>query len=217
MKKYITYIILILITTLLIYNHHSKSTKDNSLIMQKNIASKIIRFHVIGNSNSEYDQNLKLSIKNAIIHKLKPILENVYDIDSARKLIHKNLPLINQIAQNELIRQHSSYSAKAPMSTRFFPIKQYGDMTLPEGDYESVCVELGKAKGKNWWCVLYPSLCFIDCTYSVLPYDSKEKLQHSLTSAEYNYIMDDSHTSVIYQSAIYNYIKKAYKKLTKNN
>lgn len=220
MKKILTYIVLILITTLLIYNLYSKYSRSNysnnkCSTIQKNIASKIIRLHVIGNSNSEYDQNLKFCIKNAVVKELKPMLNNVNNIDSARNIIHKNLPYINQIAKKELLRQQSSYSVNTSMSTRFFPIKQYGDMTLPEGNYEALCLELGSAKGRNWWCVLYPSLCFIDCTYSVLPSESKEKLHNTLTSDEYNYIMQDDTTTIKYQSAIFNFIKNTYHKLRK--
>lgn len=206
MKKYITYLILI-ITTLLIYNKHLKNTNTNYNDLQKSISLKIIRLHVIGNSNTNYDQSLKLHIKNAIVHELKPILNDVNNINSARKVIQKNLPLINDIAKRELHKHNSSYSVKTTMSTRFFPIKQYGDMTLPEGEYESVCVELGNAEGKNWWCVLYPSLCFIDCTYSVLPTESKNKLHKVLSSEEYNYIINDKNTTIHYQSAISNFFK----------
>ena len=206
MKKYITYLILI-ITTLLVYSKCTKTTNTNYNDLQKDISKKIIRFHVIGNSNTEYDQSLKLHIKNAIVQELEPILYNVDNISSARKIIYKNLPLINHIAKRELIKHNSSYSVKTTMSTRFFPIKQYGDMTLPEGEYESVCVELGDAAGKNWWCVLYPSLCFIDCTYSVLPSESKDKLNKALTSDEYNYIINDKATTIHYKSAICNFFK----------
>lgn len=209
MKKYITYLILI-ITTLLVYSKCTKTANTNYKDLQKDISKKIIRFHVIGNSNTEYDQSLKLHIKNAIVQELEPILYNVDNISSARKIIYKNLPLINHIAKRELIKHNLSYSVKTTMSTRFFPIKQYGDMTLPEGEYESVCVELGNAAGKNWWCVLYPSLCFIDCTYSVLPSESKDKLSKVLTSDEYNYIINDKTTTIHYKSAIYNFFKNHF-------
>lgn len=208
MKKYITYLILIIITTLLIYNKYSKNTDTNYINLQKSISQKIIRFHIIGNSNSEYDQSLKLHIKNAIVQALEPILYNVDNISSARKIIYKNLHFINQIAKRELSKHNSSYSVKTTMSTRFFPIKQYGDMTLPEGEYESVCVELGDAEGKNWWCVLYPSLCFIDCTYSILPTESKDKLSDVLSSDEYNYIINSNNTTIHYKSAISTFLKK---------
>lgn len=209
MKKYITYLFLI-ITTLLIYNTYQKCSTNKYTDLQKSISQKIIRFHVIGNSNTAYDQSLKLHIKNAIVQKIEPELNNVDNITSARKIITQNLDLINHIAKRELNKHNSSYSVKTTMSTRFFPIKQYGNMTLPEGEYESVCVELGKAKGKNWWCVLYPSLCFIDCTYSVLPTDSQNKLNKVLSSDEYNYIITDKNTSVHYKSAIGIFLKKYF-------
>ena len=123
-----------------------------------------------------------------------------------------NLSTINSIAKKELIKHNSSYSVNTTLSTDFFPIKQYGDMTLPEGKYESVCVKLGNASGKNWWCVLYPTLCFVDCTHSILPSDSKEKLKNTLNSSEYNYIMNNPNTKITYQSSIANLFKKLFTK-----
>ena len=206
MKKYIFPIVIITLCAFIAIHINNNQIHKYSNI-QKSISKKIIRFHVIGNSNSTYDQNLKLEIKNSIITYMEPLLKNTTCLKDAKNILNKNLNSINNIAQSCLDKHSTSYTATTSLGSSYFPIKQYGDMTLPEGTYESINVKLGKASGKNWWCVLYPSLCFVDCTYSILPNDSKTKLKTSLTSEEYNYIMTNSSTKVHYESAIFNTLK----------
>ncbi|MDE7051390.1 MAG: stage II sporulation protein R [Lachnospiraceae bacterium] len=71
------------------------------------------------------------------------------------------------------------------LEERYFPVKSYGDLVFPAGNYKALCVEIGEAKGRNWWCVLFPSLCFVDETYAVVPDSSKEKLKETLSDEEY--------------------------------
>ena len=208
MKNFYIYFFIIISALLITTYSISKSQNTNqSYSMQKNISSKIIRLHVIGNSNSAYDQAIKLKVKQAIVEELKPLLQNATSRSHAYKIITSNLSHINEHANNTLKKHAIHYSSNTTLSTVYFPIKKYGNLTLPEGNYQSVCVKLGSAKGKNWWCVLYPTLCFVDCSYGVLPEDSKIKLKKSLTSSEYNYIMNQTNTKIKYKSAIYNYLK----------
>ncbi len=72
----------------------------------------------------------------------------------------------------------------------YFPVKEYGDLTFPAGDYEALRVRLGSSEGRNWWCVMYPALCFVDSTYQVVPETSKEQLKQNLTEEEYNSLLD---------------------------
>ncbi len=153
--------------------------------LQQNIASKIIRLHVIANSDSQSDQNLKLTVRDAVIHEMQSALKEVSSIKDARTILSKQMPLIQKKAQETIQSEGYDYPVSISLKKRYFPIKVYGDLTFPSGEYEALCLEIGKASGRNWWCVLFPSLCFVDETYAVVPNESKEKLQASLSEEEY--------------------------------
>lgn len=154
--------------------------------MQKDIASEIIRFHVIANSDLEEDQALKLKVKTALTDALAPTLNSADSVDEARDILIKNLPQMVDWA-NQVIKDNGfSYTASASLERGYFPLKVYGDLSLPPGEYEAVRIEIGSAKGQNWWCIMFPPLCFVDATYSVVPEDSKEQLKQVLTQEEYD-------------------------------
>lgn len=159
--------------------------QESSQQMQQNIASQIIRLHVIANSDSSTDQTLKLKVRDAIIQNLQQELKGASSITEARSIILSQLPEIQQTAQKVIIQEGYDYNASLSLGTRYFPVKVYGDLSFPAGNYEALCLEIGNASGHNWWCVLFPSLCFVDETYAVVPEESKEKLKKSLSREEY--------------------------------
>lgn len=186
MKEKIIFI-LGLISVLLLQNYDLHNARS----LQEGIASEVVRFHVIANSDSEVDQELKLIIKDKITKELEPLLENVNSVEEARIILSDNLTSM-ELLSNELISVNGfEYSAKASLEYDYFPLKVYGDIALPPGKYESVRIELGNAKGQNWWCLMFPPLCFVDSTYSVVPDSSKEQLQDVLTEEEYDEILVD--------------------------
>lgn len=160
--------------------------QESSREMQKEIASQIIRLHVIANSDSDSDQALKLQVRDAIITKLQQDLEGASTVEEARSIILTQMPQIEQTAQKVIKQQGYSYTAHLSLENRYFPVKIYGDLSFPAGEYEALCLEIGKAAGHNWWCVLFPSLCFVDETYAVVPEESKQRLQDTLTQEEYD-------------------------------
>lgn len=176
--------LLLSLSLLTIYNLVTVTPSKETL--QQGIASEIIRFHVIANSDSTEDQALKLKIKEALTSYLEPILKNTKDSNEARELLNSQLDYLADLADNIILLNGFSYTAKASISNVYFPLKVYGDLTLPPGDYEALRIELGEAKGQNWWCIMFPPLCFVDATYSIVPQDSKEQLKHFLTDDEYN-------------------------------
>ena len=153
--------------------------------IQKNIASEIIRLHVIANSDTVSDQTLKLQVRDSIIQDLQSVLKNSSSIEEARSILAKQLPQIQRKAEETIREKGYDYTVSVSLNQRYFPVKVYGDLTFPAGVYEALCLEIGKASGRNWWCVLFPSLCFVDETYAVVPEESKEKLQDSLSEEEY--------------------------------
>lgn len=194
---------------LLLKGIHSNAKEEH---LQEGISSQIIRFHVIANSDSAQDQALKLEIKQALTDALRPKLEKVKDINEARSILKKNLITMTSIA-NQIIKENGfTYHASAVIERGYFPLKVYGDLTLPPGEYEAVRVELGAAKGQNWWCVMFPPLCFVDATYSVVPDTSKKELKYLLTEEEYHAVISDKDTKIKVKFKILSLIKDALKK-----
>lgn len=134
----------------------------------------LIRLHVLANSDSPSDQNLKLSVRDAIIRYLSPLLENIKDPDEARDIIlEQKLNLIN-LASKTLLAQGAYYPVDVEVGVFDFPLKTYGDIVVPAGRYEAVRILIGEAGGANWWCVLFPPLCFIDESKVVRTTDNPE-------------------------------------------
>lgn len=124
----------------------------------------LIRLHVLANSDSSEDQQLKLKVRDAVLAYLSPQLEQAASSDSARSIILNNKDQLVEIAKQVIKENGADYSARLEVGMFDFPIKSYGDLVLPAGKYEAVRILIGAAHGKNWWCVLFPPLCFIDIT-----------------------------------------------------
>lgn len=154
--------------------------------LQQGIAGEIIRFHVLANSDSQEDQRLKLKVKDGLVEYLKPLLSQAKSAEESRAIIESNLSNIQNEAERLIVREGYSYEAGVEMTTCYFPIKTYGDCTFPAGEYEALRIRIGDARGKNWWCVLYPNLCFIDSLHGVVPEEQKQELRNVLTEEEYD-------------------------------
>ncbi|MEG1581587.1 MAG: stage II sporulation protein R [Clostridia bacterium] len=120
-----------------------------------------IRFHVRANSNSEEDQNVKYKVKNALVDYLTPLLVKAETIENAKSVIKSNQAMLESIATKTLNQNGFNYSAVVRINDEFFPTRSYYELTLESGIYDALIVELGSGKGDNWWCVVYPPLCFI--------------------------------------------------------
>lgn len=166
--------------------------------LQEDIATKIIRFHVLANSDSEEDQALKLKVKEAVINYISPYFEGNLELEDTKKILNDHNEEIIDIANKVISQNGYDYIATTSITKCYFPIKSYGDVTLPAGDYEAFRIEIGNASGKNWWCILYPPLCFVDVTYGIVPDSSKQLLQNILDEDEYDAITASSEDNVEY-------------------
>lgn len=178
----------VLVITGVLMHFYGEATQGQK--RQRAIAEEIIRLHVVANSDSEEDQQLKLKVKETIVTYLRGEMKDAATVDEARQAIRDNLPEIEEIANEKMKSEGFDYTAKASLGECYFPVKEYGDLTFPAGDYEALRVNLGSGDGKNWWCVMYPSLCFVDSVYQVVPDSSKEKLKSSLTEEDYESLLD---------------------------
>lgn len=162
---------------------YGKATEGDK--MQRDIAEQVIRLHVVANSDSEEDQQLKLEVKEEVVQMLRDELIQDTTVISAQQTLRDHLSEVEQVASDYIQRNGYDYEVKAELGTCYFPVKQYGDMTFPAGEYKALKVNIGKHEGKNWWCVMYPTLCFVDSTYQIVPEESKEKLKENLSEEEY--------------------------------
>lgn len=126
----------------------------------------LIRFHVLANSDSEEDQALKRAVRDAILEEVSPRLAESKSLEESRQILTGMRPEIEQIAQAVVWDWGKTYEVKTDYGYFTFPTKSYGSLVLPAGEYEAVRVLIGKAEGSNWWCVLFPPLCFVDIEHS---------------------------------------------------
>lgn len=166
--------------------------------------SQIMRFHVRANSDSEEDQELKMAVKEDVVSFLKPLLENCESVAESKNVIVSNLQNIYTVAINTIVEQGYDYEVKVYVTEEEFPAKTYGDLTFPAGRYQALRVDIGEAKGQNWWCVMYPPLCFIDETTAVVSEEGKEQLQEVLTPEEYAELFANSEIKV--ESKLWNFL-----------
>ncbi len=166
---------------------YGKATEGDK--MQRDIAEQVIRLHVVANSDSEEDQQLKLEIKEEVVQMLRDELIQDTTVISAQQTLRDHLSEVEQVASDYIQRNGYDYEVKAELGTCYFPVKQYGDMTFPAGEYKALKVNIGRHEGKNWWCVMYPTLCFVDSTYQIVPEESKEKLKENLSEEEYESLL----------------------------
>ena len=126
---------------------------------QADLANKMLRLHVIANSDSEADQALKLRVRDRVIALSESLLQNVSDVDDARRIIAQNLSKIESCAQDEVQKNGYSYPVHAELTSMYFPTRDYESFSLPAGNYDAFRVVIGEGAGHNWWCVMFPPLC----------------------------------------------------------
>ena len=183
-QKYLPYIILFLgiISFIGFYKIESKSAV-------RSLAQNTIRFHVKANSDTQVDQALKLKVKDAVVNYIYKETGDFASSEETSLFITQNNDKIKNIAQKVIDENGFPYTVKSRFGTDDFPTKTYGDIIYPAGEYTSYTLYIGNGEGHNWWCVLYPPLCFVDTSTGVVPDASKERLKESLTDNEYETIV----------------------------
>lgn len=159
-------------------------------LSQQHIASQIIRLHVIANSDETADQTLKKEVKDQVVTYLRSKMNQAASIQAARQVICQEMDALKEIAEKKIRQEGYDYPVTVSLGTTYFPVKEYGDMAFPAGDYEALRVQIGKSKGRNWWCVMYPALCLVDGVYQTVPENSKDKLKQVLSTSEYQSLVD---------------------------
>ncbi|MBM7615952.1 stage II sporulation protein R [Alkaliphilus hydrothermalis] len=163
-------------------------SSGEDLTLQAQQENNLIRFHVLANSDSPVDQALKLKVRDRIMKDMAEILEDVASIEESRNLIIENIDRIQEIALEELQLNGSDYPVKVVLKEHVFPTRRYGNMVFPAGKYEALRILIGEAEGQNWWCVMFPPLCFIDVKSGLVDEGTKQKLKGALSEEEYQLI-----------------------------
>lgn len=158
--------------------------------LQESYANEVVRFHVLANSDSEADQELKLAVRNQVGTYVGTLLEGVESKEETLWVIEKHLSEIEEVAKEEIVRQGKDYDVTAKIELVDFPVKFYGPYHMPAGEYTSLQVRIGEAKGKNWWCVMYPNMCFAGNTYEVVEGKEKKQMYQVFTVYEYKKLIE---------------------------
>ena len=164
--------------------------------LQPSIASKILRFHVLANSDSPSDQKVKEKVRDAVGTYLKPLLEESDNIEETRTIVDAHMDQIVAISEETLKEQGYDYTVSAVITHTDFPEKTYGSYTFPKGNYEALEFTIGKGDGKNWWCVLYPNMCVKGTVFAVEDNEAGEELREVLTPWEYADVFDSGDVEV---------------------
>lgn len=165
MKKYVLIFVLILAVVV-----------GTLLLPEKEIKYDYLRLHIRANSNSNIDQNVKYEIKNEMLEFLIPHLSSVESKEHAIKVVENYSSIIKSKCLTLLKSKGFNYSVDIKIANEFFPTRTYANTTLESGYYDAVIIELGEAKGDNWWCVMYPPLCFVNKNENVKQIKYKSKI-----------------------------------------
>ena len=123
------------------------------------LSEKIIRLHIVANSDTDIDQDLKIDVRDEVLKELANIVDVQAGKDEAEEMIEKNIDDIILTAEREIKSQGFDYEVTAKITEEYFPTREYETFSLPAGKYTSLRIIIGAGEGHNWWCVVYPSLC----------------------------------------------------------
>lgn len=150
------------------------------------LSHSAIRFHILANSDSVSDQALKMRVKESVVNYIYEKTGDFKTVDEVKNFILNNDKTIKSMATKAIADNGYDYTVSSTFGFSDFPVKTYGDVIFPKGTYTSYTIKIGNGKGHNWWCVLYPPLCFVDVSTGVLPDNSKKKLRDSLSDTQYH-------------------------------
>lgn len=187
MKKKLNFI---LILTILIFLYIVLLSFNYSQAISYNLSDSVFRLHIIANSDSSADQELKLKVRDKIIEYMNTLTSSSSDKKDVISIVNNHLDSFKEIALNTIKENGYNYDVNIEIGNFHFPTKSYGDISFPAGNYNALKIEIGDAIGQNWWCVLFPPLCFVNSSTGVVPDDSKNTLKENINSESYEIISE---------------------------
>ena len=192
MKKILNFSLLIFLLFLYVFI----SAQSYVTAVSTNLSEAVFRLHVIANSDTNEDQALKLKVRDSLLNYMNQLCSNCFTKEDAISIANEHKADFQKIAEQTVIENGYNYSVKINIDNFYFPTKNYGDITLPAGLYDALRIELGEAKGQNWWCVMFPSLCFIDISSGIVDDTAKENLKENLEEESYTVISDHKKSDI---------------------
>lgn len=194
MKKRNTILLIFLLLSILFIIFIYSLAKAYSDYVFNNLSDSFIRFHVVANSNSTEDQIIKYKVRDKVMNYLSPFLKKAHNKTEALAIISTHLNELSCIAEGLIDEENIPYSVHVSIGKSYFPTKDYSSFVLPEGNYDALKIELGKAEGQNWWCVMFPSVC-IPQNEDVSTLDNSiSTLENTLSSEEFSIISKSSNS-----------------------
>ena len=187
---------MVIILTFLLFIYTTVCAISYAQNISTDIANSVFRLHVIANSDSQKDQNLKYIVRDNLLKYMNELCVNCKSKEEAINLVNENKNQFKTIALDTIREQGYNYDVNINVGNFEFPTKYYGDISLPAGYYDALRVEIGEAKGQNWWCVMFPPLCFVDISSGVVPEESKELLENNLSEEEFALVSENSDAQI---------------------
>lgn len=161
--------------------------------VSNDISSSVIRFHVLANSDEEYDQNLKLSVRDEILKSISDEMSECTNREEAEEYLRNHTEEITEVAKEVIAEKGYDYDVRTTISTEHYPVRYYENAVFPEGEYESLRVIIGSGEGHNWWCVMYPPLCL---NGEAVGYDDDSMLKEVLSDESYEVVVLSENSTV---------------------
>lgn len=193
-KKKIVWYILVLVNVCLLVLLGGQYEKRRRI--QESIAEKVVRFHVVANSDEAADQELKLKVRDAVGAQMAELLSDAGSKDECEQIIQSELKEMERTAENVIKAEGYTYETETFLRDVQFPAKRYGDYTFPAGTYEALEIVIGEGEGHNWWCVMYPNMCFAGSVYEVVDEDAAEALKEVLSEEEYEKVLSSGNYEI---------------------
>ncbi|MFR2957987.1 MAG: stage II sporulation protein R [Clostridia bacterium] len=192
MKKKLNFIFIL---TILVFIYIALLSFNYSKAISSNLSDSVFRLHIIANSDSSADQELKLKVRDKIIEYMNTLTSNSSDKKDVISIVNNHLDSFKEIALNTIKENGYNYDVNIEIGNFHFPTKSYGDISFPAGNYNALKIEIGDAIGQNWWCVLFPPLCFVNSSTGVVPDDSKNTLKENINSESYEIISEGNNSN----------------------
>ena len=192
MKKKLNFIFIL---TILVFIYIALLSFNYSKAISSNLLDSVFRLHIIANSDSSADQELKLKVRDNIIEYMNTLTSSSSDKKDVISMVNNHLDSFKEIALNTIKENGYNYDVNIEIGNFHFPTKSYGDISFPAGNYDALKIEIGDAIGQNWWCVLFPPLCFVNSSTGVVPDDSKNTLKENINSESYEIISEGNNSN----------------------
>lgn len=184
--------------------------ESNAAAPSLSLEDRILRLHILAAGNDTASQEIKLHVRDAVLTHVQNAVAGAGNAKEAEEALTPLLPEIIAVANHTLEEYGVSYRATAVLTTEFFPIKQYGSLLLPPGEYRALRIVLDEGEGKNWWCMLYPSLCFTEGITATLPEEEKEELRGFLSEEEFDTLFSVKEKKPVFRFKIVELWKKLW-------